>query len=58
MGKLIAAKPADLQVPRLSATNYKLWSELITEALKERGVWDYAQGTVKEPSLEEDQKRI
>src|ERR1700678_2092149 len=57
MGKLIAAKPADLQVPRLSATNYKLWSELITEALKGRGVWDYAQGTIKEPS-DEDEKRI
>ena len=40
--KLTAAKPADLQVPRLSATNYKLWSELITEALNGRGVWDYA----------------
>ena len=58
MGKLIAAKPADLTVPRLSATNYKLWSELITEALEGRGVWDYAQGTVEEPSLDEDQKRI
>ena len=57
MGKLIAAKPADLQVPRLSATNYKLWSELITEALEGRGVWDYAQGTIKEPS-DEDEKRI
>jgi len=57
MGKLIAAKPADLQVPRLSTTNYKLWSELITEALEGRGVWDYAQGTVQEPS-DEDQKQI
>jgi hypothetical protein len=57
MGKLIAAKPADLQVPRLSVLNYKLWSELITEALEGRGVWDYAQGTVEEPS-DEDQKRI
>jgi hypothetical protein len=58
MGKLIAAKPADLQVPRLSITNYKLWSELITEALEGRGVWVYAQGTVEEPSSDEDQKRI
>ena len=58
MGKLITTKPADLQVPRLSATNYKLWSELITEALEGRAVWDYAQGTVEEPSSEEDQKRI
>jgi hypothetical protein len=58
MGKLIAAKPADLQVPRLSVLNYKLWSELITEALKGRGVWVYAQGTVEEPSSDEDQKRI
>jgi hypothetical protein len=57
MGKLIAAKPADLQVPRLSALNYKLWSELITEALEGRGVWDYAQGIVEEPS-DEDQKRV
>jgi hypothetical protein len=57
MGKLIAAKPADLQVPRLSTTNYKLWSELITEALEGRGVWEYAQGTVEEPD-DEDQKRI
>ena len=54
MGKLIAAKPADLQVPRLSATNYKLWSELITKALKGRGVWENTQGTVEEPSSEED----
>ena len=58
MGKLIAAKPADLQVPRLSVGNYKLWSELITEALEGRGVWDYAQGTVEEPLSDEDQKRI
>jgi hypothetical protein len=58
MGKLIAAKPADLTVPRLSATNYKLWSELITEALEGRGVWDYAQGSVEEPSSDEDQKRV
>ena len=58
MGKLIAAKPTDLQVPRLSVGNYKLWSELITEALEGRGVWDYAQGTVEEPLSDEDQKRI
>src|SRR5271156_1216634 len=57
MGKLIAAKPADLQVPRLSVLNYKLWSELITEALEGRGVWDYAQGAGEEP-LDKDQKRI
>ena len=54
MGKLIATKPADLQVPRLSTTNYKLWSELITKALEGRGVWVYAQGTVEEPSSDED----
>jgi hypothetical protein len=58
MGKLIAVRPADLQVPWLSATNYKLWSELITEALEGRGVWSYAQGTVEEPSSNEDQRRI
>jgi hypothetical protein len=38
MGKLIAARPIDLQVPQLSTTNYKLWSELITEALEGRDV--------------------
>jgi hypothetical protein len=58
MGKLTAARPADLQVPRLSTTNYRLWSELITEALEGRGVWDYAQGAIDEPLEDEDQKRI
>lgn len=57
MGKLTAARPADLQVPKLTATNYKLWSELITEGLEGRGVWDYALGLIEEPS-DEDQKRI
>jgi hypothetical protein len=57
MGKLTAARPADLQVPKLTATNYKLWSELITEGLEGRGVWDYALGLIEEP-LDEDQKRI
>ena len=57
MGKLVAAKPADLQVPRLTSANYKLWSELITEALEGRGVWAYAQGLIEEPE-QEDQKVI
>jgi hypothetical protein len=38
MGKLTAARPADLQVPKLTAINYKLWSELIIEGLEGRGV--------------------
>ena len=41
MSKLVTAKPTDLQVPRLTSANYKLWSELITEALEGRGVWVY-----------------
>ena len=57
MGKLIAAKPADLQVPKLTATNYKPWSELITEALDGRGVWDYTQELIEEPGSK-DQKVI
>jgi hypothetical protein len=57
MGKLTAARPADLQVPKLTAINYKLWSELIIEGLEGRGVWDYTQGLIEEPS-DEDQKRI
>jgi hypothetical protein len=38
----MAAEPADLQIPRLSTTSYKLWSVLITKTLEGRGVWDYA----------------
>ena len=51
MGKLTAARPADLQIPRLTSANYKPWSELITEALEGRGLWDYTQGLVEEPEL-------
>jgi len=49
---LIAAKPADLQIPRLSTGNFKLWKELVVPALKGRAVWDYADGSLKEPSDE------
>jgi len=49
MAALTASKPADLQIPKLTASNYKTWSELITEALKGRAVWKYAQGEVASP---------
>ena len=34
MVTLLASKPADLQIPKLTASNYKEWRELTTEALK------------------------
>ena len=36
MATLTASKPSDLQIPKLTAHNYK--------ALKGRAVWEYAQG--------------
>jgi gag-polypeptide of LTR copia-type len=54
MGVLTAAKPADLTIPKLSNSNYKLWSELIVEALEGRGVWDYAEGLINKPTSEDD----
>jgi hypothetical protein len=47
--KPVAARPSDLQVPKLTSTNYKPWSELIIEALDRRGVLEYTQGRVDEP---------
>lgn len=38
MSPLTTAKPADLTVPKLSTDNYKVWSELIIEALEGRGI--------------------
>ena len=49
MASLTLAKPADLQIPKLSATNYKPWKELITAALERRGVWEYVEGTIGKP---------
>jgi hypothetical protein len=38
MATLTASRPAELQIPKLTANNYKVWSELITESLNGRGV--------------------
>ena len=57
MSTLTAARPTDLQVPKLNTSNYKVWSELITEALKGRAIWQYAQGEVDEPK-DKDQLQI
>jgi hypothetical protein len=57
MATLTASKPADLQIPKLTDSNYKVWSELTTEALKGRAVWEYAQGEVERPE-EKDQLQI
>jgi hypothetical protein len=40
MATLTASKPADLHIPKLTTSNYKVWSELTTEALKGRAVWN------------------
>ena len=45
--KLVAARPADLRVPSLTATNYRIWSELVIAALDGRGVGDYIESNVK-----------
>jgi hypothetical protein len=57
MATLTASKPADLQIPKLTANNYKVWSELTTEALKGRAVWEYARGEVEKPE-EKNQLQI
>ena len=57
MATLIASKPADLQIPKLTASNYKVWSELTTKALKGRAVWEYAQREVAKPK-KKDQLQI
>jgi hypothetical protein len=54
MATLTAAKPADLTISKLSSGNYKVWSELIVEALEGRGVWDYAEGTISKALLGKD----
>jgi gag-polypeptide of LTR copia-type/Zinc knuckle len=56
--KLVAARPSDLQVPKLTSTNYKPWSELIIEALDGRGVLEYTQGRVDEPKKDKAQQQI
>jgi hypothetical protein len=45
MATLTASKPADLHIPKLTTSNYKVWSELTTGALKGRA----AQGEVERP---------
>ena len=52
MATLVAARPADLQIPRLTAANYRVWNELVVEALEGRGVWKYAEGLIEEPKEE------
>jgi transposase InsO family protein len=44
------ARPADLTIPKLSSNNYRVWSELMIEALEGRGVWDYVEGLTTKPS--------
>ena len=57
MATLTASRPADLHIPKLTTSNYKVWSELITEALKGRAVWEYTQGEVARPE-DKDQLQI
>jgi hypothetical protein len=54
MGLLTVAKPADITIPKLSADNYKVWSELMIEALKGRGVWDYVKGLIIKPTSDDN----
>jgi len=54
MGLLTTAKPADLTIPKLQTGNYKVWRELIIEALEGRGVWDYVEGLISKPSSGDD----
>lgn len=51
---LTSAKPADFTIPKLSSGNYKLWSELLIEALEGRGVWDYAEGLINKSASGDD----
>src|SRR5271155_5272596 len=57
MGILKAVKAADITISKLSQDNYKVWQELMTEALERRGVWEYVEGTADEPSSD-DYKKI
>lgn len=57
MATLVAVKAADIQIPKLTGTNYCVWSELIIEALEGRGVWGYTQELIKEPT-DESEKAI
>jgi hypothetical protein len=57
MATLTASRPADLHIPKLTTSNYKVWSELTTEALKGRAVWEYVQGEVARPE-DKDQLQI
>lgn len=50
MALYTVARPADLTVPKLASGNYKVWSELIVEALEGRGVWGYAEGLNTKPT--------
>jgi coenzyme F420-reducing hydrogenase beta subunit len=54
MGLLTVAKPADLTTPKLLTDNYQVWSELIIEALKGRGVKDYVKGLVSKPTSDDN----
>jgi hypothetical protein len=54
MGLLTVAKPADLTISKLSTDNYKVWGELIIEALEGRGVWDYVEGLMNKPTSGDD----
>jgi len=51
MASLTLTKSADLQIPKLNATNYKPWKELVTAALEGRGVWEYAEGISQSPKM-------
>jgi hypothetical protein len=37
MESLTLARPADLQIPKLTVGNFKIWRELIVTALRSRG---------------------
>ena len=54
MSTLILARPADIQIPKLTTANYQIWKELSIAAFSGRGVWEYAEGSIKEPSDEKE----
>jgi hypothetical protein len=47
MSTPVAAKPAEIIIPKLITANYKVWGELIIKALDGRDVWDCVNGTKK-----------
>jgi hypothetical protein len=49
MATLIAFRPADVYIFKLTTSNYKVWSELTTEALKGRVIYEYTQREVERP---------